>query len=137
MPTHVAAAAHARHRHPAGHATPSTSPSAEPPAATAVRVPSPSASVTSPPAEATPPARGAREVLAEGEKLLAQGEVSDACARGEEAKHMSPKQPLIYKFLGKCYMREGRAPQANDNYRKYLELAPNASDAPFIKSMTK
>jgi eukaryotic-like serine/threonine-protein kinase len=136
-PTHVAAAAHARHRHPAGHATPSTSPSAEPPAATAVRVPSPSASVTSPPAEATPPARGAREVLAEGEKLLAQGEVSDACARGEEAKHMSPKQPLIYKFLGKCYMREGRAPQANENYSRYLELAPNAPDAPFIKSMTK
>jgi len=135
-PTHVAAAAHARHRHPAGHATPSTSP-AEPPAATAVRVPSPSASVTSPPAEATPPTRGAREVLAEGEKLLSLGEVSDACARGEEAKRMSPKQPLIYKFLGKCYMREGRSTQANENYSKYLELSPNAPDAPFIKSMTK
>jgi serine/threonine protein kinase len=136
-PAHVAAASHARRHHPAGHAAPSTSPSAEPPPSTAVRVPSPSASVTSPPVEATPPTRGAREVLAEGEKLLSQGEVGDACARGEEAKHMSPKQPSIYKFLGKCYMREGRAPQANENYSKYLELSPNAPDAPFIKSMTK
>jgi len=43
----------------------------------------------------------------------------------------------IYKFLGKCYMRAGHADQANDNYKKYLELSPSASDAPFIKSMIK
>jgi hypothetical protein len=34
-------------------------------------------------------------------------------------------------------MRAGHAAQANDNYKKYLELAPTASDAPFIKSMLK
>jgi Flp pilus assembly protein TadD len=76
-------------------------------------------------------------VLGEAEKLLSQGEVGDACARGEEAKRMGPKQPAIYKFLGKCYMRAGKAPQANENYKKYLELSPTASDAPFIKSMLK
>ena len=76
-------------------------------------------------------------MLGEADKLLGQGEVADACARGEEAKRMSPKLPAVYKFLGKCYMRAGHAAQANDNYKKYLELSPTASDAPFIKSMIK
>ena len=134
-PAHVAS--HARHRRgPVAHAAPAVAPAPEPPAATAVRVPSPAASVTPPP-EAAPPPRGAREVLGEADKLLGQGEVADACARGEEAKRMSPKLPAAYKFLGKCYMRAGHAAQANDNYKKYLELAPTASDAPFIKSMIK
>jgi Flp pilus assembly protein TadD len=76
-------------------------------------------------------------VLAEADKLLGQGEVGEACGRGEEAKKMSPRLPAAYKFLGKCYMRAGRAQQANENYKKYLELAPNAPDAPFVKSMIK
>jgi serine/threonine-protein kinase len=92
-----------------------------------------------PAAEATPApaARGMREVLAEAEKLLGQGEVGDACARGEEANHLAPKSPQVHKFLGKCYMRAGRTREANDNYKQYLELAPNAPDAPFVKSMIK
>ncbi|MES1210619.1 MAG: hypothetical protein ABUS79_32175, partial [Pseudomonadota bacterium] len=61
----------------------------------------------------------------------------DACARGEEAKRLGPRVPAVYKFLGKCYMRAGRARDANDNYRNYLDLAPGASDAPFVKSMIK
>jgi hypothetical protein len=34
-------------------------------------------------------------------------------------------------------MRAGRARDANDNYKKYLELAPSAPDVPFVKSMIK
>ncbi|HVV15966.1 MAG TPA: serine/threonine-protein kinase [Polyangia bacterium] len=83
------------------------------------------------------PARDVTQVLGEAAKLLAQGEVSDACARGEEAKRLGPRVPAVYKFLGKCYMRAGRARDANDNYRNYLDLAPGASDAPFVKSMIK
>jgi serine/threonine-protein kinase len=94
--------------------------------------PAPAAEV--PPA---PPARGVREVLAEADRLLGQGEVGDACARGEEANRLSPKSPQVHKFLGKCYMRAGRTREANDNYKQYLELAPNAPDAPFVKSMIK
>ena len=45
--------------------------------------------------------------------------------------------PPCCKFLGKCYMRAGRTREANDNYKLYLELAPNAPDAPFVKSMLK
>ncbi|MDB4980743.1 MAG: serine/threonine protein kinase [Myxococcales bacterium] len=125
-----------RTEHAAGVAPPAAS--EEPPAATAVKVPSASASVSSgPPPETTPAMRGPRDVLAEGERLLGQGEVAEACARGEEAKRMSGKQPLTYKFLGKCYMRAGRSADAKENYKKYLELSPAASDAPFIKSMLK
>jgi len=90
-----------------------------------------------PPAPAPAPARDAGQLLAEADRLLAQGEVHDACARGEDAKRLAPRLPAAYKFLGKCYMRAGRARDANDNYKKYLELAPSASDAPFVKSMIK
>jgi Flp pilus assembly protein TadD len=34
-------------------------------------------------------------------------------------------------------MRAGRTKDANDNYRQYLELAPSAPDAPFIKSIVR
>jgi Flp pilus assembly protein TadD len=78
-----------------------------------------------------------KEVLAEADKLLAQGEVTEACARGEEAARIAPKSAPAHKFLGKCYMRAGRTREANDNYKQYLELAPNAPDAPFVKSMIK
>jgi serine/threonine protein kinase len=96
----------------------------------------PLAAVEPAPAPAPPP-RGVGEILGEADKLLGQGEVPDACARGEEAKRLGPRLPAPYKFLGKCYMRAGRAHEANDNYKKYLELAPNAADAPFVKSMIK
>ena len=89
------------------------------------------------PAAAPPQVRGLREVLAEAEKLLGQGEVTDACARGEEAARIAPTSPPAHKFLGKCYMRAGRTREANDNYKLYLELAPNAPDAPFVKSMIR
>jgi Flp pilus assembly protein TadD len=95
----------------------------------------PAAPATAPAPE--PPPRGPREILAEAEKLLGQGEIADACARGEEAKRAAPKLPGASKFLGKCYMRAGRTREANDNYKQYLELAPNAPDAPFVKSMIK
>jgi hypothetical protein len=137
-PAPAPGAAHSRHHHAAPAHAPAAEPAhpAEAPAASATHAAA-AAAVVTPPPEPAPPVRGAREVLGEAEKLLGQGEVGEACARGEEAKRMSAKLPAVYKFLGKCYMRAGRASQANDAYRKYLEIAPTASDAPFIKSMIK
>jgi tRNA A-37 threonylcarbamoyl transferase component Bud32 len=90
-----------------------------------------------PVATAAGPATGARELLAEAEQLLAAGSVREACARGEQAKHLDGKLAVTFKFLGKCYMRAGDATDAHANYRTYLELAPDAPDAPFIKSMVR
>jgi serine/threonine-protein kinase len=99
--------------------------------------PVPAATPAPPPAAPAPAPRGASEVLAEADKLLGQGEVGEACGRAEEARRLGPRLPSVYKFLGKCYMRAGDTVQANDNYRTYLELSPNASDAMFIKSIVK
>jgi hypothetical protein len=122
---------HAGAGHSPGAAAPSAPAAAPSDAAPAAKPPA------AEPAAAPAPARGVREVLAEAEKLLGQGEVADACARGEEAKRLASKSPPVHKFLGKCYMRAGRTREANDNYTQYLELAPNAPDAPFVKSMIK
>ncbi len=110
-----------------------TAETAASPAKAAGAAPAPAAEAAAPP----PATRGVREVLAEAEKLLGQGEVGDACARGEEANRIAPKSAPVHKFLGKCYMRAGRTREANDNYKLYLELAPNAADAPFVKSMIR
>ncbi len=134
----VAAKEAAPHEHGKHHHGPASAP--KPTAvATAALAPAaaPAAAPAPPPVAPASAPRGASEVLAEADKLLAEGEVGEACGRGEEAKRMSPRLPSIYKFLGKCYMRAGHAQQANDNYKKYLELAPNAPDAPFVKSMIK
>jgi serine/threonine protein kinase len=143
-PPHVAAGArdgHGKKRGPANQPTAvaAAAPTTMVAAADVPAKPPTAATAAVAPADATPaaPARGAREVLAEAEKLLGQGEVADACARGEEANHLAAKSPQVHKFLGKCYMRAGRTREANDNYKQYLELAPNAPDAPFVKSMIK
>ena len=79
-----------------------------------------------------------REVLDRGREAARPGRGRRrlrARRRGEEDERRSC--PPIYKFLGKCYMRAGRTREANENYKRYLELAPNAPDAPFIKSIIK
>ena len=123
---------HGKHHRAVAHAAAPASP-----AGPAVAASPPAAAAEPAPAPVAPAPRGAREVIGEAEKLLGQGEVTDACARGEEAKRLGPKLPAPYKFLGKCYMRAGRTREATDNYRQYLELAPNAPDAPFVKSIIK
>lgn len=87
--------------------------------------------------KAVAPPRGPRDAIAEGEKLLADGDAAQACRKGEEAKRATPRAAPVYKFLGKCYMRAGSVTQAKQNYRRYLEIEPNAPDAVFIESMIK
>jgi serine/threonine-protein kinase len=81
--------------------------------------------------------RAPQDSVADGERLLAQGEVAEACRRGEVAKRAAPRAAAVYKFLGKCYMRAGDVALAKENYRRYLDVAPNAPDAVFIESMIK
>ena len=101
----------------------------------------PSASAPAPVVPDEPPPGPSAEVpadpMAEAESLLAQGEVVSACEKGEDFKRMNPQLPRVSRFLGKCYMRMGQPQRARENYRRYLELAPDASDAAFIKSIVK
>jgi Flp pilus assembly protein TadD len=101
-------------------------------------MPAASPAPAEPTEEKAPPApRSAHDPVAEGEKLLAQGDAQQACRKGEEAKRATPKSAPVYKFLGKCYMRAGSVTLAKENYRRYLEIEPNAPDAVFIESMIK
>jgi Flp pilus assembly protein TadD len=79
----------------------------------------------------------AKGALAEAEGLLGQGEVAAACQRGEELRSMNAGAPEVYRFLGKCYMRSGNSARAKENYRRYLELSPDAPDSMFIESIVK
>jgi serine/threonine protein kinase len=88
-------------------------------------------------AAATSTGGAAADTMKEAERLLGQGEVIPACRRGEEVRRMNPKSAVVYKFLGKCYMRAGKPKPASDNYRRYLELSPDAPDAAFIRSYVK
>ncbi len=97
----------------------------------------PTATATQSAAVKDPIAASGKDLLLEAEKLLGQGDSGAACAKGEDAKRQGPKAPAVYKFLGKCYNRAGNAQRANENYRRYLELAPDASDGAFIRSIVK
>jgi Flp pilus assembly protein TadD len=119
-----------------------SAPRAKLPLVPAVPAPGEAAAVVAASPAAAPPVppeapRGAREIVQEGERLLGQGSVNQACVRGEEARKLFPKFAPTYKFLGKCYMREGRAGDSKDAYRKYLELSPSAPDAAFIEEIIK
>jgi hypothetical protein len=99
------------------------------PGPAAVSDPPPVARVITRPAPSDP--------MKEAERLLGQGDIAGACDKGEDQLLVTPSAAPVYKFLGKCYMRAGQPTKAMANYRRYLELAPNASDAAFIRSIVR
>ena len=126
-----------RRTHPAGHAARPGGLRTRPPLATP---PISTPAIPLPAEEATPdrpPPVPPRNLLAEAEQLLAQGQVAGACKKGEDERGLNPSFALVYRFLGKCYMRAGQPERARENFRRYLELAPDASDSAFIKSIVK
>ena len=73
--------------------------------------------------------------LSELEGLLAAGEIRQACDRAEQASSAAPSSAPLQKFLGKCNMRLGQVQQGRAHYRRYLDLAPTAPDAEFVRSI--
>ncbi|MCD6407661.1 tetratricopeptide repeat protein [bacterium] len=45
-----------------------------------------------------------------------------------EARNMSPDNPLIYYYLGEVYFRQGKTTDALTNYRKAIEMEPKNPD---------
>jgi tRNA A-37 threonylcarbamoyl transferase component Bud32 len=103
--------------------------------------PAPRTARTSPGGGAAAPAvkaalvRGFAEVLDEAEKALKGGKVRDAVKLFEEARRLGPRNPRVHRALGKLYMSMGRVADAKQAYRRYLELAPKAADAEFIRGI--
>jgi serine/threonine-protein kinase len=122
--------------------------------AAAIR-PAPSAAVASSPQRSTPavaaaaPARSAgfaakpaaasgahsfAGAFAEGEQLFRAGDVDGALARYQEAARLNPSDAKTQRQIGKCYNRLGQRDRAVPFIKRYLELAPDASDADFFRA---
>jgi serine/threonine-protein kinase len=69
----------------------------------------------------------------EGRRLFLANDVPGAIAHFEEAARIMPRDADVQKQLGRAYMRAGDAPRSIAAYRRYLSLAPNASDGPVIE----
>jgi serine/threonine-protein kinase len=71
------------------------------------------------------------------EDLLAGGQGTEACALGETIAAAHPGLEAVHGFLGRCYMRIGQRAKARASYRRYLELAPDAQDARFVRAIVE
>lgn len=83
----------------------------------------------------TPPTNPVDADLAVARRRLAAGETVGACNAGENTLAKHGESPSLMKFLGQCFMRAGLPEKAKVHYRRYLFLAPDAADAPFIKAI--
>jgi Flp pilus assembly protein TadD len=73
--------------------------------------------------------------LEKAEATLAEGRVVDACGLGQRALAHAPRVAASWLFLGQCYMRLGQSERARSYYRGYLDIAPNAPNAPFVRTI--
>jgi serine/threonine-protein kinase len=75
------------------------------------------------------------EMVRAAEQRLGAGQVAEACALGQAAAEANPDSAEAWEFLGRCRMRRGKREAAGAAFRRYLELAPNARDASFIRAI--
>jgi serine/threonine-protein kinase len=141
-PTPVAPAAVV---HPAPAPVPAPPPPPASPVAEAARAPAPRPPV--PPVAKARPAK-AREaaavpappprvvdLLERAEQTLSSGRLEDARVLGLAAAEHQPSRADVWEFLGRCYMRLGRATEARTFYARYLALAPDGAKASFIRAI--
>ena len=95
-----------------------------------------------PPVTPTPPsvsgtapaAHSFAGVFADGEAAFRGGDVDGALAHYLDAAKMNPGDARTQRQIGKCYNRLGQRDRAEPYFRRYLQLAPDASDAAFIRA---
>jgi serine/threonine-protein kinase len=69
------------------------------------------------------------------EDRLAAGQIVEACGLAQSAVEANPKSPTGWRFLGRCRMRRGEREAALAAFRRYLELAPEAPDATYVRAI--
>jgi serine/threonine-protein kinase len=81
-----------------------------------------------------PPTRSPGEVaFDEGRRLFLANDVAGAIRRFEEAARLMPQSAEVHKQLGRAYMRAGDVQRGIAAYRRYLTLAPHASDRAVVE----
>jgi Flp pilus assembly protein TadD len=93
-----------------------------------------SADVAASPA-AVVPLSPARRAFEEGRSAFLAQDFRTAIRSFEEAARLSPSDADVQKQLGRAYMRAGDITRGVVAYRRYLELAPGASDRAVIESI--
>ena len=86
---------------------------------------------TDAPAGDTP---SAADLTREGTTALAHGRIGEAVADYRLATRISPRYGPAWRALGVALERLGQAREAASAYRRYLTLAPNASDAELVRT---
>ncbi|MFO0724930.1 MAG: PEGA domain-containing protein [Myxococcota bacterium] len=93
----------------------------------------------------TPPVRRPKEreardpsaLLRAGNDLLTAGHTMEAKDRFVACLRLDPGAAACHRALGEVYRREDATAQAKSHFLRYLELAPDAPDAPFVKSLLR
>jgi serine/threonine-protein kinase len=82
-----------------------------------------------------PAADPAADLLRQAEEAMGAGRIEDARALGLAAAEHNPSSAAAWEFLGRCYMRLGRADEARSFYRRALVLSPNGPNAAFLRAI--
>ena len=77
----------------------------------------------------------AKEHYLAGNKLVMGRQFAQAVKEYREAIKLNPRLASAYRGLGVAYASLGNRDQAIKNYKKYLELAPNAPDAAQVRQI--
>ncbi len=131
---------------PAGQVTaaPSVLPEAQPPAEGVERDPGPARARRAAPRQSksatgtgtgTGTGGGAAVLVRQGDGALREGKVDEALSHFTQALAKDPKHAPAHRGLGSVFVMQGKDSEALAAYRKYLTLAPNASDAGRIRAL--
>jgi serine/threonine protein kinase len=91
---------------------------------------------TTPPTVATQtPAPAAASPFEEGRRAFLAQNFSAAIQAFEQVTRETPGNAEAHKQLARSLMRAGQVPRAVTEYRRYLELSPNAADRTVIESI--
>jgi tetratricopeptide (TPR) repeat protein len=72
-----------------------------------------------------------------GDRLFDDGEVLRAARTYEGCLGERPHDATLWRRFARCLMRIGNRSGALDAYRRYLDLAPNAPDAVFVRAILR
>jgi hypothetical protein len=93
------------------------------------------------PVKQTAPKTGGSEAfnnfVQAGHKALSEKRYTDALHEYKNASRINPGNGPIYKFLGIAYAYLQNQEQACVNYRKYIQLSPNAPDKTQVEAFIK
>ncbi|HDT11412.1 MAG TPA: hypothetical protein ENN58_01595 [bacterium] len=75
--------------------------------------------------------------LQEGHQAVSKRNFNDALNKYKSAAKIRPSAGSVYKFIGITYAHMQNQKEACANYKKYIQLAPNAADRAQVEALIK